>query len=87
MIVCNIARETSRYIVAGCEHGPIVNFLLDRGADVEGRDCYGESASHVAADNGQDVVARILLNHGTNVNDKGPFDATPRYSRILVWSI
>jgi len=45
-----------------------VKELIDKGADVNQANTYGETPLHIAAENGQLDVARLLLDRGAEVN-------------------
>lgn len=49
----------------------IVNFLLDKGADINAQTPTGETALTVASGNGYKDVVKLLINRGANVNIKG----------------
>ena len=45
-----------------------LNYLLDGGMDVNGRDAYGNTALNAAASNGQAQMVELLLERGADVN-------------------
>jgi ankyrin repeat protein len=61
---------TSLYIASLEDYLEIIKLLLDRGADVNGTDMYGETSLHVAAKNNHPENVKLLLNHGADINYK-----------------
>jgi hypothetical protein len=59
---------------------PIVEFLLDNGADIEITDRFGRTALFVAARYGNLEVARLLIERGTNVNAVNKDGETPLFA-------
>jgi integrin-linked kinase len=60
----------------------LVEFLLARGASVNGVDKFGFTPLHVAVALGHPEVAEILLLHGASVNAKHAYGKTPLASAI-----
>ncbi|MDR0740890.1 MAG: ankyrin repeat domain-containing protein [Puniceicoccales bacterium] len=60
----------------------VIERLIDAGADVEGRDCYGNTPLHVAAKNGGYLQIWALIGKGANVNALNEFNQTPFDSAI-----
>src|SRR2546429_27864 len=48
--------------------GGVVRLLLEKGADVNAKTNYGETALHWASENGHEAMARLLLQKGADVN-------------------
>ena len=51
------------------EHMSVLNYLLQHGADVKGRNKTGQSPLLFAAEHGHDNAAKVLIEHGADVND------------------
>ncbi len=49
---------------------PIVKFLLDHGADINGRSAGGMTCLIDAADRGNEAMVKVLMEYGANVNDR-----------------
>ncbi|KAI5782081.1 hypothetical protein DFH27DRAFT_579715 [Peziza echinospora] len=59
-------------------YGPIVEMLLERGADIEARGRIWQTALSLAAANGHADVARLLVGRGANIEaEDGRFGLTP----------
>ena len=56
---------------------PVLQSLLDHGADVDGRDLGGWTAVHVAQNNDRQDLARLLVGSGANVNAQDKQGCTP----------
>ena len=51
------------------QYAPILTFLLDKGARVDAKDCYGQTALHwIVGVNPMLPLAELLLQRGANVN-------------------
>ncbi|XP_044461374.1 protein CfxQ homolog [Mangifera indica] len=76
-----IMLETPLHLSAGNNKTNIVKFLLDwRGddkVDLEAKNTYGETPLHVAAKNGCNEAARLLLAHGALIEAKTKYGVTP----------
>lgn len=61
-------------------HEPLLKLLLREGADVGASDCHGDTPLHVAAAQGGELAARLLLQHGadSNAGDRGSVIAAYR---------
>jgi len=53
-------------------HLPVVEYLVENGADVNATDKYGNTALMEASDNGQLDVVHYLLDRGADINPSGP---------------
>ncbi|XP_041009468.1 serine/threonine-protein phosphatase 6 regulatory ankyrin repeat subunit A-like isoform X3 [Juglans microcarpa x Juglans regia] len=75
------------HVSAGYNKVEIVKFLLDRqGTDkdeLEAKNMYGESPLHIAAKNGCNDAAQLLLGHGAIIEAKANNGMTPLY--LAVW--
>ena len=58
-------------------HTPIVERLLDKGADVKVKDAHGETPLHDAATFGRIEIVKMLLAHKADVNAVTPEKKTP----------
>ncbi|MGB8848069.1 MAG: ankyrin repeat domain-containing protein, partial [Terracidiphilus sp.] len=56
-----------------------VQQLLNKGADIEAKDAYGETALFEAARNGNTEVVTLLLNKGANIEAKDTYGETALY--------
>ena len=54
-----------------------MKLLLEKGADVESKDSYGQTPLWWAAGNGHEVVVKLLLEKGANVESKDSYSQTP----------
>ncbi len=66
-------------LMIACQHGsqPIVELLLNAGADVNAKNYSGEVALDYAALHGHKEIVQILLDHHADVNVKNDAGATP----------
>jgi ankyrin repeat protein len=58
------------------EHMRVIQYLLQKGADVKGRNKAGQFPLQFAVDHGHTEIAKVLIEHGADVNDtdlKGGF--------------
>ena len=55
----------------------IVELLISKGADVNGKGNHGETPLHIAASGGQKEVAELLISKGADVNGKNGAESTP----------
>uniref|UniRef100_A0A5B7AG38 Uncharacterized protein n=1 Tax=Davidia involucrata TaxID=16924 RepID=A0A5B7AG38_DAVIN len=79
--------QTPLHVSAGYNHVDIVKFLLDwRGpetVELEAKNMYGETPLHMAAKNGCNKAAQLLLSHGAFVEAKANNGMTPLH--LAVW--
>jgi len=70
-------RRTALHVATIHGHQPIVQLLLDRGADInaEDRDC--RTPLHLVADQGRDDIASLLLQRGAKVDVRDVSKLTP----------
>ncbi|XP_059638121.1 uncharacterized protein LOC132280035 isoform X1 [Cornus florida] len=82
-----VMAQTPLHVSAGYNNVEIVKFLLDwRGpekAELEAKNMYGETPLHMAAKNGCNEAARLLLSHGAFVEAKANNGMTPLH--LAVW--
>ena len=71
--------ETPMHVAARAGQAGILSLLLERGADVDGRDVYGQTPLHRASWNSQVQAGRCLLNHYADVNARDNNDWTPLF--------
>ncbi|KAF2304868.1 hypothetical protein GH714_039216 [Hevea brasiliensis] len=71
--------QTSLHVSAGKNRAEIIKFLLD----LEAKNMYGETPLHMAAKNGCNDAARILLAHAAFVEAKANNGMTPLH--LAVW--
>ncbi len=70
--------ETPIMIATLVGHGEIVNYLLQRGANIDARNASGLSSLHAAAYGGHTDIVKLLVAKGANVNDaSNRFGVTP----------
>lgn len=55
----------------------MIDFLIGRGANVEGRSHKGPTPLYIAASDGNQAAVEALLAHGANVNAEGAFGGRP----------
>ncbi|OKL63894.1 hypothetical protein UA08_01110 [Talaromyces atroroseus] len=62
----NRSGKTPLHVAAGCQNSAveIIEFLIERNADVTARDANGDTPLHAAAGTGGIQVVQVLLNHG-----------------------
>jgi len=70
----NADEQTALHVAAHAGNVPIVNFLLDKGANIEAKDKYSYTAAHHAAEMGHMDVLRVLIIRGANINAKAIYD-------------
>ncbi|XP_021607245.1 protein CbxX, chromosomal isoform X2 [Manihot esculenta] len=79
--------QTPLHVSAGNNRAEIIKFLLDwRGeekVELEAKNMYGETPLHMAAKNGCNDAARLLLAHGAFVEAKANNGMTPLH--LAVW--
>lgn len=79
--------QTPLHVSAGQNNAEIVKHLLDwpgpEKAELEARNMYGETPLHMAAKNGCNQAAKILLAHGAAVESKANNGMTPLH--LAVW--
>ncbi|XP_044462082.1 ribulose bisphosphate carboxylase/oxygenase activase, chloroplastic-like isoform X2 [Mangifera indica] len=82
-----IMLETPLHLSAATNRTDIVKFLLewkgDDKVDLEARNMYGETPLHVAAKNGCNEAAKLLLSHGALVEAKTKYGVTPLMLSVL----
>ncbi|KAM1046842.1 uncharacterized protein LOC126594378 [Malus sylvestris] len=82
-----VMAQTPLHVSAGYNRGEIVKFLLDwRGpgeVELEAKNMYGETPLHMAAKNGCNDAARLLLVHGAFIEAKANNGMTPLH--LAVW--
>ncbi|KDP33675.1 hypothetical protein JCGZ_07246 [Jatropha curcas] len=82
-----VMAQTPLHVSSGNNRAEIVKFLLDwRGAEkveLEAKNMYGETPLHMAAKNGCNDAARLLLAHGAFVEAKANNGMTPLH--LAVW--
>ncbi|XP_035746145.1 ankyrin repeat and SOCS box protein 1 [Egretta garzetta] len=71
-------------IAATAGHGPCVDFLLRKGAEIDLVDVKGQTALYVAVVNGHLECAKILLEAGADPNGSRPHRSTPVYHAARV---
>jgi hypothetical protein len=59
-----------------------VKRMIDRGADINFRDQYGDTPLHLAIKNKHPDTAKVLITSGANVNEKGALEDTPLHISI-----
>ncbi|CAN6564295.1 unnamed protein product [Malus baccata var. baccata] len=82
-----VMAQTPLHVSAGYNRGEIVKFLLDwRGpgeVELEAKNMYGETPLHMAAKNGCNDAARLLLVYGAFIEAKANNGMTPLH--LAVW--
>jgi ankyrin repeat protein len=58
-------------------HLEIVHFLIEHGADVNKKSCWGWTPLHVATAHNQIKAAKILMQHGANLYTESNEGRTP----------
>jgi ankyrin repeat protein len=75
--------QTALMWAAAAGHGPVIQALIDYGADMSPRSNAGTSPLHYAVRKGSVEAVRVLLNAGAAVNGKRPDGATPLLVAII----
>jgi len=70
---------TALHLAATMGHEDMVELLIERGADVNGRDASGSTPLHHAAAGGNKAVVELLLAKGADVNARDNKNRTPLY--------
>ncbi|GAV82109.1 AAA domain-containing protein/Ank domain-containing protein/Ank_2 domain-containing protein [Cephalotus follicularis] len=82
-----VMAQTPLHVSAGYNRAEIVKFLLDwqgsENIELEATNMYGETPLHMAAKNGCNEAARLLLSHGAFVEAKANNGMTPLH--LAVW--
>jgi ankyrin repeat protein len=79
----NVGYNALHYVLRNSNSTEIVKLLIDRGIDVEGRDCDGRTPLHLCCREGHHDGLVILLEKGANINAKDSMNQTPLYEAIL----
>ncbi|KAF6176356.1 hypothetical protein GIB67_011145 [Kingdonia uniflora] len=83
----DIMAQTPLHVAAGYNNIEIVKFLLNckgpEKVELEAMNMYGETPLHMAAKNGCDAAASVLLDHGAFVEAKANNGMTPLH--LAVW--
>ncbi|MHC9538523.1 MAG: ankyrin repeat domain-containing protein [Vulcanimicrobiota bacterium] len=61
----------------------MVEYLLDKGTDVNGMNSIGNSPLDDAVSYGNRDIAKLLISRGADVNMKGELDRTPLYNAVI----
>jgi ankyrin repeat protein len=66
-------------LIKAAEKGEVITVkeLLEKGANIEEKDSYGDTALMRAAENGRTETVKLLLDKGANVNAESNFGVTP----------
>ncbi|KAK6248532.1 hypothetical protein QUC31_020097 [Theobroma cacao] len=82
-----VMAQTPLHVSAGYDRAEIIKFLLDRQgpekAELEAKNMYGETPLHMAAKNGCNEAAKLLLAHGAFIEAKANNGMTPLH--LAVW--
>ncbi|XP_041005659.1 ESX-1 secretion system protein EccA1-like isoform X2 [Juglans microcarpa x Juglans regia] len=82
-----VMAQTPLHVSAGYNRAEIVKFLLDRQGtekvQLEAKNMYGETPLHMAAKNGCNDAAQLLLGHGAIIEAKANNGMTPLH--LAVW--
>ena len=58
-------------------HLPVVQFLMESGADVNDRDRWGQTPVHFASGKGHLPIVQHLMEHGADIHDRNVLEMTP----------
>jgi len=78
----NIQDQLTEALSAGAQHTEIAKLLVTKRANVNARDCRGNTPLMVAVNNGNEALCSFLIDHGADVNVK---DADGR--AVIRWAI
>ena len=70
------SKKTPLMVASKNGHTEIVQLLLEKGAYVNAKDNYGETALMLAAANGRTEIVQLLLEKGADVNAKNEYGRT-----------
>lgn len=81
-------RKTALFLAIGFRRkNPLVQILLDNGADLTITDEFGSTALHVAAQHDRDDIARLLLDRGADIEATNLWHSTPLHTAALANSV
>lgn len=79
----SLVRETGLHMAVRYDHGPVVEALLDAGANIQLRNINGWTPLHDAANDGNIPLIKVLLAHGADINARESTGITPTAVAVL----
>ncbi|WP_341808229.1 ankyrin repeat domain-containing protein [Wolbachia endosymbiont (group E) of Neria commutata] len=70
------------FVAADDGYENIVKLLIEKGADVNAKNKYGEAILHFAVVEGNLEIVKLLLEHGANINYQGSYNDTVLHEAI-----
>lgn len=81
-------RKTALFLAIGFRRkSPLVQILLDNGADLTITDEFGSTALHVAAQHDRNDIARLLLDRGADIEATNLWHSTPLHTAAFANSV
>ncbi|MEE9443504.1 MAG: ankyrin repeat domain-containing protein [candidate division Zixibacteria bacterium] len=71
--------NTPLHFAASEGHTEVIEYMIEKGADVDTKSYFGITPLHVAAQNGQQKVIELLIKKGADIHAKGRSRHTPAF--------
>jgi len=77
-------QRTILFIASSGGHANIVELLLNKGAEIDKPDIYGNTPLHAAVEAGHINIVKLLLDNGANINKTNNNEYTPLYTAVEI---